>query len=208
MSISSSSGVLVIFQDRLFHGVHLQLQPGHQRQVVLYDLLQKIIEEAFQTGSAPAACAPDGLHNGFCGSRIVDEDDALFIQREGELYVFRIEILPVRDAERSRKGIVVHLGVSGEDLGILRFLDVEAEIELFFLCAPCGIAQERDILRIVLADDGLGHRLQYLADGIIHGAPPSVFSVLYYNQPRWKRKEAPPNRQGLPNLDAISRGCG
>ena len=151
----------MIFQDRLFHGVHLQLQPGHQRQVVLYDLLQKIIEEAFQTGSAPAACAPDGLHNGFRGSRIVDEDDALFIQREGELYVFRIEILPVRDAERSREGIVVYLRVSGEDLGILRFLDVEAEvylrvsgedlgilrfldveaeIELFFLCAPCGMA--------------------------------------------------------------------
>ena len=174
---ADGQGVLVIFQDRLFHGVHLQLQPGHQRQVVLYDLLQEIVEEALQTGGTPAPGVPYGLHDGFRGSGIVNEDDALFIQRKGELHIFRIEVFPVRDAEGSGEGIVVDLGVGGEDLGLLRFLNVHAEIELFFLCTPCGIAEEGDILRVVLADHRFCHRFQCFTDRIIHGA---LLSELFF----------------------------
>ena len=53
----------------------------------------------------------------------------------------------------------------------------DAEIELFFLCTPCGIAEEGDILRVVLADHRFCHRFQCFTDRIIHGA---LLSELFF----------------------------
>ena len=98
-------------QDGFLQLVQPVLRLFQQGQVLPDGGFQQVIQEALQPGQLPFLRAGDGLDQLLRVSAVVHQDDAFFIQCEGEGMARAADIRPVRNGKGAREGILVHDGL-------------------------------------------------------------------------------------------------
>ena len=160
---------LSLVEDILFNPVKLAFKAFHQVKVLMHDLLQKVVEEPLQTGHFPLSGVFDLFDNLLGRVRVVNKDDALFIQRKGEFMVRSHKILSVRQGKGPRQGIIVHFRLRVVNSGRVQ-AQVDPHIEEFFFLFPLVRGQDGDKLALSRFHFGRTALYKGFLDQIVHGS--------------------------------------
>ena len=103
-----TEGIHLFFGKKIvFHGIEFDLVFLHQTQVVLDELVDEIIKETFDAGIVPLPVFGDRIDDAGNVAVVVDEDDAVFVEKEAEAVVIAIEIISIGYGKGTGQRIVV-----------------------------------------------------------------------------------------------------